>query len=389
MKLSNIVLLVFLITHLACQKTPETDLEKRKAETVTSLPEDLSLKNNNISQNSIETKKLILRQIALIGDAKSSNAALERPMHLTIDQDGNIYVLDNLAQNIQKYSLNGKLISIFGRKGDGPGEFKNLHALDYLNDKLYAYDEGNLRITVFDTAGKILNEYSMHTYFKDGLDIKKFLAAYDTSVAFIKIKSEPAERLVKSAIFFANQKFSSYRKFIEVSVPMQGYVVGGAQGGFVHYHNNVLLTADKHYWITPSPHYEIDCFLPDGKIMKTIKRPSLQQRYSQHEREAVRKFKVTLYGQVFHMELPEFKQDIEDLISDSQDRIWVMTSKRDLELRNHFDVFDVDSNFLFQVWGQLNEPKQIHFYKDFMITLHRPDNAYPFIRILNYSLEAI
>lgn len=393
MKLIDSALSVFLMLNFACQKTPETQAEKRESKTVASLSEISPSDSQSFSSNNNNevTKELVLSQLAFIGveATKVSDAALERPIHLTFDQHEKIYVLD-LAQNIQKYSLTGKLISIFGRKGQGPDEFMDLRALECLNEKLYAYDNHNLRITILDTLGNILNEFSMQTYFKDKMnkpDIQKFFASSDTSIAFLRVKNDYSAQLVRSMLFLTNPAFSNYRQLLEVSVPMQGYIVGGAQGGFIYYHNNIILDSQNHYWVTPSIDYVIHCYTPEGKIIRTIERFSLRQKYTQEEKQAARKNVVTLLGISYRMELPDFQQDIQALIPDTQGRIWVKTSRRDSQRRNHFEVFDLDGNFLFHVWGQLNDPREVHFYKDIMITLHTPDESYPFIRVLNYSLR--
>jgi hypothetical protein len=69
---------------------------------------------------------------------------------LTVDQDGNIYVLDAMDFSLKKFDPNGLLTAKTGRKGQGPGEFTAPRLLDASDRYLYATDQGVMGVMVFD-----------------------------------------------------------------------------------------------------------------------------------------------------------------------------------------------------------------------------------------------
>jgi sugar lactone lactonase YvrE len=60
---------------------------------------------------------------------------------------------------ISRFTREGKYMSSFGKLGSGPGEFRTPHGLAYdSKGRLFVADRGNVRIQVFDPAGKFVEE---------------------------------------------------------------------------------------------------------------------------------------------------------------------------------------------------------------------------------------
>src|SRR5207248_8233235 len=61
---------------------------------------------------------------------------------------------------IVKFSKDGRFLKAWGRKGSGPGEFAELHAIAIdSRGRLFVADRGNSRIQIFDQEGKFLAEW--------------------------------------------------------------------------------------------------------------------------------------------------------------------------------------------------------------------------------------
>ena len=73
------------------------------------------------------------------------------PVGVAIDKADNIYVSDNGNSSILKFSKEGKLMKVVGRKGTRPGEFTDLSLIKVINDKLYVSDRGNYRFQILNT----------------------------------------------------------------------------------------------------------------------------------------------------------------------------------------------------------------------------------------------
>ena len=68
---------------------------------------------------------------------------------IAIDAAGNIYVLERSDQVIRVFDSSGRLTKSLGRRGDGPGEFRNARTTIIRRDSLWVFDYGNSRVSAF------------------------------------------------------------------------------------------------------------------------------------------------------------------------------------------------------------------------------------------------
>jgi sugar lactone lactonase YvrE len=83
------------------------------------------------------------------------------PVSIAIDGTGNnVYVLDQSADTITRYSPDGKIQKVFGSQGTGPGQFDvpKAIALDRVGN-VYVADWGNHRIQKFSPDGAVLGNF--------------------------------------------------------------------------------------------------------------------------------------------------------------------------------------------------------------------------------------
>jgi hypothetical protein len=75
------------------------------------------------------------------------------------DSHDNLYISDGyINSRVAKYDKDGNWVGSWGEPGSGPGQFNTLHSIAVdRQDRIYIADRGNVRIQVFDTAGKLLN----------------------------------------------------------------------------------------------------------------------------------------------------------------------------------------------------------------------------------------
>jgi len=104
-----------------------------------------------------------------LGKAKvSGNDSLHfnKPTDVAIANDGSIFVSDGYGNSrVIKFSVNGKYLFEWGKKGENESEFNIPHALS-LDKKgnLYVADRENNRIQVFDPNGKFIRQFSSHSF---------------------------------------------------------------------------------------------------------------------------------------------------------------------------------------------------------------------------------
>ena len=89
-----------------------------------------------------------------IGKIGDSTGAMFRPKAVSVDSEGDLYVVDALWGVVQVFNRQGQLLYYFGAKGTHAGEFQLPSGLfiDH-DDKVFVVDSFNRRIQVFQYVG--------------------------------------------------------------------------------------------------------------------------------------------------------------------------------------------------------------------------------------------
>lgn len=108
----------------------------------------------------------LLMTLGKVGGGAGSDYFYQ-PNAVFVAPKGDIYVSEghasgpNANARILKFSKDGKLIRSFGKKGTGPGEFDQPHALAMdSKGRLFVGDRGNNRIQIFDQDFKFIDMWS-------------------------------------------------------------------------------------------------------------------------------------------------------------------------------------------------------------------------------------
>jgi DNA-binding beta-propeller fold protein YncE len=96
-----------------------------------------------------------------IAEWKGPDAGFYGPRRIAIGPDDSIYVVDQGRTRIVKSSSDGQVLSSWGSKGSGDGQFNDPTsvAIDSASGKVYVADPINRRIQVFDPNGKFLSKW--------------------------------------------------------------------------------------------------------------------------------------------------------------------------------------------------------------------------------------
>lgn len=87
---------------------------------------------------------------------------LSQPSDVSVSKDGRIYVVDGVNNKIRIYSSRGNLVSSFGKKGSGSGEFRYPLGIDIdSSGKVYIADSGNHRIQIFNLRGDFIDKINV------------------------------------------------------------------------------------------------------------------------------------------------------------------------------------------------------------------------------------
>jgi sugar lactone lactonase YvrE len=89
-----------------------------------------------------------------IGKIGDTTGAIFRPKAVSVDSEGDLYVVDALWGVVQVFNRQGQLLYTFGAKGTHAGEFQLPSGLFIdPDDHVYVVDSFNRRVQVFQYAG--------------------------------------------------------------------------------------------------------------------------------------------------------------------------------------------------------------------------------------------
>lgn len=96
-------------------------------------------------------------------DSDNDNAVIGEISHVLADSKGAIYIADRMAMNIKVFNIEGDLLNVIGARGRGPGEFLDLTAVTLdEQDNLIVADQMNFMITKFSSSGNIISTWDIN-----------------------------------------------------------------------------------------------------------------------------------------------------------------------------------------------------------------------------------
>ena len=82
-----------------------------------------------------------------------------RPIGVSLDKDGNIYVSDSDGNSLFKFNKKGECVQVLQKSGSQPGEFNSLRSIRVINDNLFVCDMDNHRIQLLDRNFKFIHSF--------------------------------------------------------------------------------------------------------------------------------------------------------------------------------------------------------------------------------------
>lgn len=97
-----------------------------------------------------------LEIVRRIGSGDNVEDALTSIGQVVIGPDGRLFVSQPQDGRIRVYSKLGDLEGVIGRPGDGPGEFRSIHAMGFHGSSLFVADHVLGRVSFFTRSGQLL-----------------------------------------------------------------------------------------------------------------------------------------------------------------------------------------------------------------------------------------
>ena len=100
---------------------------------------------------------LVLEEDLSIGDSQDQGDYIfSRIRSLTVDEAGNIYVLDSKENHVLAFDGTGKYLRTIGRAGQGPGELRLPLTLGYTSDDVIVIENQRSSLVYYSTEGEYI-----------------------------------------------------------------------------------------------------------------------------------------------------------------------------------------------------------------------------------------
>jgi hypothetical protein len=125
------------------------------------------------------------------------------PRAAAVDAQGNIFVSDmKSGPNIQVFNPDGKFLYMFGLKGNRPGMLLRAHGMEFdTEQRLFVDDVDNFRISVYDDSGKFLYCWGEDSPYPGGLNPPHGLALDRNNDVFVDSYYGPAQKFTADGKF--------------------------------------------------------------------------------------------------------------------------------------------------------------------------------------------
>jgi DNA-binding beta-propeller fold protein YncE len=150
-------------------------------------------------------------KLELIWEQTGNPNLFKTPVGVTIDPQGNVYVMDTENSRIQKFDSQGEFVLMWGSPGSGEGQFMNAsswgtlgHLAGDRQGNIYVIDANNYRVQKFDGGGNYQTQWGTQ-----GTEDGQFRFPYD-----IAVDAQNNVYVCESQYINRVQKFDETGKFL-------------------------------------------------------------------------------------------------------------------------------------------------------------------------------
>jgi sugar lactone lactonase YvrE len=267
--------------------------------------------------------KVSLTPVRKIGDidTEDEHVAFNFPNGVSIDSEGNIYILDTGNARIQKFGPDGTYIATIGRKGQGPGEF-------IMPDEIAFDKDGNLVVSDMTQA-------RIHVIIGGGREVRSIVVKEEMISSVRPLPSgDFAGKASTYSIPIPGQQaktVNEMRLFRRIAADGR---VAGSFGGLTDFGepvtngmgNTVAFDVDSEgdIFVSFEAQNRIEKYAPDGTLVWRADRPLA------YSTEVKKKGGIDSSGGRFAMSAPEMNTCAVGIGVDGRGRIWVVTYARQL-----------------------------------------------------------
>jgi hypothetical protein len=263
--------------------------------------------------------------------------------YFAVDNQGNIFVMDQKENKVKIFSPSGRLLSSFGRKGQGPGEFQTPAQIGFDREgNLYVHEYLGRRLQYFSRNGKWIRDLSFA-----GMDLMDVLMDSRGN-----LYAQNVTRNATSTRFELNRFDAGIHPLAIIAALewTRTKLIDMAEMGWPRLYS-CLNTQDELVW-AKSTEYVIHIHAPDGKPVREIIRDhppmevtaTAKAQFNRLVDTLDRKSALPMPKRTYVF--PKYFPAIQALFADDEGRIFVRTYDRNPSEENLYDVFNADGTFV-------------------------------------------
>ncbi len=315
---------------------------------------------------------LSMEEDLALGEKEGREEYIFSRISMDVDDNENIYILDEKASNIRVFDKNGKHLKTFGKIGQGPGEFQSPGYFIQITPQkeIMVYDPPTRRFILFSLEGEYLKQISGARIGGVPSEFKKdsrgnYLGRILKGPPAIELKMFDSNLQPGLTIFLESEKPNSEAE-LNVLEPYLYFA---------------LTRNDDIIWGF-SDRYEMHFVNFEGELKRRIVKDYKPVKISEKEKEIIgeRYARLATLGIRRILNFPKYFPPFNNITVDEEGRIFVGTYEKTEDGWEYHDVFDAEGKYIARV------PFKATPYiwkKNKMYSIYRDEEGYRYVKRFN------
>ena len=301
---------------------------------------------------------------------------------LDVDDNGNIYGIDNSSAHIRVFDSNGKFLRTVGSKGQGPGEMQMpLFVQITSQDEIAVYDYLTQRLVLFSLEGKYLRQVSAARMRYPVLPLR--LDSHGNIVG-IQIMAPPPvggkdigkyDPNFEPLFMIAQEEQNKNHKRGEFDIAMPTLLCAVSLNGNIAWGNSSV--------------YELHILNPEGKRIRKIQKAYSPLALTANEKERYEKEYSDVLASGGKLNFPGHFPAFMNISVDDKEWLWVKTYERieGEEDSYYFDIFDAEGKYLAKVPIRVNLDQSAVWKEKVLYTIETGKEGFQIIKRFKVQWE--
>jgi len=257
-----------------------------------------------------------------------------RLWYLAVDNQENIYAMDQGETHVKVYDRNGNFLRTIGRKGEGPGELQNPDNIFIIKNNNLVIEDYIRNISYFSTTGKYIRSLSTTKIFPTGMLLNS--QGYILTITNI---NEPNKWGKEISLYDENLNYLI--TIISIPKPKPNpQILKPFQPAI-----NWASYKDENFILSYKEEYELQIFNIKGELVKKIIKEYEPIKVTEEDV----KLRVGRVSEGRKLVVPKYFPAIYSLTTDDEGRIFSRTFEKAGNGKYFNDVFDQEGRYIAKI----------------------------------------